>query len=34
MQMSTYLAILAFGFALGAIFTAAGFLYDGKGARK
>lgn len=32
--MGAYLSLLAFGFALGAIFTAAGFLYDGKGARR
>ena len=34
MQMSTYLAMLALGFALGTIFTAAGMLADRKGARK
>ena len=34
MQMSTYLSCILLGFALGTIFTAAGMLADGKGARR
>ena len=34
LQMCTYLAMLALGFALGAAFTAAGMLAERKGARR
>lgn len=34
LQMCTYLAMLALGFALGAAFTAAGMLAERKGARQ
>ena len=34
LQMCTYLAMLALGFALGAAFTAAGLLAERKGARR
>lgn len=34
LQMGTYLAMLALGFALGAAFTAAGLLAERKGARR